>query len=174
MSGILLVPSVLKSDKKEDCASQNCLEINACKCHETPIRRDYWREKMIWWIKRVQPLVRRNVVASAAKLVSLNWTYQIVGWWKRIRVINQSLKFPSSSSALNALLACSVPIGFSEINSHIRCYLMWVSETEKKLEIIQQHFYRQPLLQRYGLTKCWTSLPSKVIPVALRCYLDNC
>lgn len=129
---------------------------------------------MIWWIKKVQGFVRKNVAASAAELVSLNWTYQIVAWWKRINVINCSLKFPSCSSfALNTALLCTVPIGFTKITCGIRCYLMWVSATKKELEIIQQHSYWQPQLRSDGLTKNWKSLPLKVVPIALRCYLDS-
>lgn len=139
------------------------------------VRRAYWREKMIWWIKKVQRFVRKNVAASAAELVTLNWKYQIVAWWKRISIINCSLKFPCCSSfAQKAALLCTVPIAFTEITCGMRCYLMSVIETEKELGIIQQHSYWQPQLRSGGLTKNWKSLLLKVVPMALRCYLGGC
>lgn len=98
--------------------------------------------------------------------MSLNWTDQIVAWWKKIRV-NCSLKFPSCSSF--AVLLCMLPIGFTEITCGVRCYLMRVSESEKNIELFQQCFYWQPQLWSCGLAENWKFLPLRVLPMALRC-----
>lgn len=120
--------------------------------------------------KKVLRFVREKVAASAAECVSLNWTQWIVAWWQRISVMNCSLKFPSCSSF--ALLLCVVPIGFTEVTCGVRCY-MWVGP-EKDPEVFQQCFYWQPQLWSLGLTKNWRFLPLRVLPMALRCYLDLC
>lgn len=68
--------------------------------------------------------------------------------------MNCSLSFPIRSPfALNVALLCTVPIGFTGIICGIRCYLMWVSEAKKELDIIQQHSYRQARLRIDGLSK---------------------
>jgi len=67
-----------------------------------------------------------------------------------------------------------MPIAFTEITRGIRCFLVWVREMEKELEIIQQHSYWQPQLRSDGLTENWKSFPLKVTSVALECCLDSC
>lgn len=130
MPSILLALSFCKFDRKWGYVSQNCHAINVCKYSGTHCKR-----LLIWenylMNEKVQRFVREKVAGSAAEWVSLKWTHQIVAWWKRISVINCSLKFPSCSSF--AVLLCVVLIGFTEITCGVRCYSMWVSKSEKNL-----------------------------------------